>query len=291
MHKQKNTQIPNVKNIILVVIYNEIITKTHSFNSLVMAFRNCGHNTDNYEIVLWDNSKASINEIHVNEALDTLTGLGVASKYVNTPENLALSKLYNRVIKLYQVKRNYLFILDQDSEFDSGYFTVFEDIIEKQAADVILPIVKFKNQIVSPTKLFYLKGFYYNCAPKGFINSNTVSAINSGMIISLSYIKKHNYRYNELLRNYCTDDDIMQFVRKTKGSVFVMDYSFEHDLSLCTLNANSDSLRARYNEMVRSRKILHSRNIFESVFVNAYFFFHRVYMTLKYKDIKYFKGE
>lgn len=279
-----------MKNIILVVLYNEIITKTHSFISLVKAFENSAQSAEGYEVLFWDNSKACINEEHVTGAISTLTGLGLAAKYINTPENLALSRLYNQVIELYQNEKDYLFVLDQDSEFDSGYFSAFKSIINQHAPDVVLPVVKFKEQIVSPTKVLYLKGFYYDCAPTGFINSSTVSAINSGMIIALSYIKKHGYRYNEQLRNYCTDDDVMQFVRKTKGSVYVMDYSFEHDLSLCTLNANSDSLRVRYNEMVRSKKILHSRNIFESVFVNAYFFAHRAYMALKYKDIKYFKG-
>lgn len=279
-----------MKNIILVVLYNEIITKTHSFISLVKAFENSAQRAEGYEVLFWDNSKASINEEHVTGAISTLTGLGLAAKYINTPENLALSRLYNQVIELYQNEKDYLFVLDQDSEFDNGYFSAFENIIKQHAPDVVLPVVKFKEQIVSPTKILYLKGFYYDCAPMGFINSSTVSAINSGMIIALSYIRKQGYRYNERLRNYCTDDDIMQFVRKTKGSVYVMDYSFEHDLSLCTLNANSDSLRMRYNEMVRSKKILHSRNIFESAFVNAYFFAHRAYMALKYKDIKYFKG-
>lgn len=279
-----------MKNIILVVLYNEIITKTHSFISLVKAFENSAHNAESYEILFWDNSKANVNEEHVTEAVSTLTRLGLTATYINTPENLALSRLYNRVIARYQNEKDYLFVLDQDSEFDNGYFSAFEGTISQHTPDVILPVVKFKEQIVSPTKVLYLKGFYYDRAPAGFINSGTASAINSGMIIALSYIRKYGYRYNEQLRNYCTDDDIMQFVRKTKGSVFVMDYSFEHDLSLCTLNANSDSLRARYNEMVRSKKILHSRNIFESAFVNAYFFAHRTYMALKYKDMKYFKG-
>lgn len=279
-----------MKNIILVVLYNEIITKTHSFISLVKAFENSAHRAEGYEVLFWDNSDASINEEHVTAAISILTSLGLAAKYINTPENLALSKLYNQVIELYHNDKDYLFVLDQDSEFDNGYFSAFESIINQNAPDVLLPVVKFKEQIVSPTKILYLKGFYYDSAPTGFINSSTISAINSGMIIALSYIRKYGYRYNERLRNYCTDDDIMQFVRKTKGSVYVMDYSFEHDLSLCTLNANSDSLRVRYNEMVRSKKILHSRNIFESAFVNAYFFAHRAYMALKYKDIKYFKG-
>lgn len=279
-----------MKNIILVVLYNEIITKTHSFISLEKAFEDSARCAESYEVLFWDNSNASVNEEHVAEAISRLRKLGLATKYINTPENLALSKLYNRVLELYQNEKDYLFVLDQDSEFDSGYFTAFENIINQHTPDVVLPVVKFKEQIVSPTKILYLKGFYYDSAPKGFINSSTVSAINSGMIIALSYIMKHRYRYNEQLRNYCTDDDIMQFVRKTKGSVFVMDYSFDHDLSLCTLNTNSDSLRARYNEMVRSKKILHSRNIFESAFVNAYFFAHRAYMAMKYKDIKYFKG-
>lgn len=279
-----------MKNIILVVLYNEIITKTHSFISLEKSFKKLNRSIDEYEVLFWDNSKADINDKHVAEAKSRLAQLGVVTKYINTPENLALSKLYNKVIENYYYEKDYLFVLDQDSDFDHGYFLAFEKIINLKNPNVILPIVKFKDRIVSPTKVLYLKGFYYNRPPEGFINSKTVSAINSGMIISLQFIAKHGYRYNEKLRNYCTDDNFMQFVRKLNGSVYVMDYSFDHDLSLCTLNSNSDSLRTRYNEMVRSKKILYSRNFLEIAFVNIYFFAHRSYMALKYKDLEYFKG-
>ncbi|WP_262370001.1 glycosyltransferase, partial [Serratia marcescens] len=194
------------------------------------AFENPEVSSKEYEIVFWDNSEACINEKYVTEAISRLTRLGIVTNYINTPENLALSKLYNKIIESYQFEKNYLFVLDQDSEFDDGYFLEFEKIIKSNNPDVILPIVKFKDQIVSPTRIIYLKGFYYNRAPRGFVNSKMVSAINSGMIISLQFIMKHGYRYNEQLRNYCTDDDIMQFVRKIKGSIYAMDYMFEHDL-------------------------------------------------------------
>lgn len=279
-----------MKNIILVVLYNEIITESQTFTSLVKAFLNKKGMADNYTVLFWDNSTAEVNKNYIDKALVSIKEVGLAAKYVNTPENIALSKIYNRVINEFIEERDYLFILDQDSDFDEGYFSSFHNITSKNNPDIILPIVNFKEQIVSPTKVFYLKGFYYKKAPHGFISNRNVSAINSGMIVSFSYIKKKTFRYNEKLRNYCTDDDIMQFVRKNETTVYVMDYAFEHDLSLCTLNLNSDSLRNRYNEMVRSKKILYSRNIVENIFVGLYFTIHRIYMATKYKDAKYLKG-
>ncbi|MBB6114516.1 hypothetical protein F4826_001394 [Rahnella inusitata] len=278
-----------MKNIILVVLYNEIITECETFRAILSSFESKGERKKDYRVVFWDNSIKHYNKAYIKNAQQALERLGLESVYIETPENIALSKIYNTIIDQ-STDEDYLMIFDQDSSFDGVYFNTFEKSIKNNLPNIILPVVTFKNKIVSPTKILYLKGFYYDIPPKGLISSKHISAINSGMIISLNFIKKYNFRYNNKLKNYCTDDDIMKFVRNKNGTVFVMDYSFEHDLSLSTLNSNSDSLRIRYNEMIKSKKIVYSSSIFEKVFVALYFSMHRCYMCLRFRDLKYLKG-
>lgn len=278
-----------MKNIVLVVLYNEIITKSETFKALVSSFERKDARVKDYRVVFWDNSNKDYNKNYIGNAQLTLENLGLESVYIETPDNIALSKIYNTIIEQ-STDEDYLMIFDQDSSFNGDYFNVFEESIKQTLPDIILPVVTFKNKIVSPTKIIYLKGFYYDTPPKGLVSNKHISAINSGMIISLNFIKKNNFRYNNKLRNYCTDDDIMKFVRNKDATVFVMDYSFEHDLSLSTLNSNSESLRTRYNEMINSKKIVYSNSIFEKSFVALYFGLHRFYMCLRFRDLKYLKG-
>jgi len=276
-----------MKYLILVVLYKQKITKSTTYVSLKKVFTQDSELAKNYKIVFWDNSPDNFN-ISTADEIQSENQLNL--DYIPSSDNKPLSHVYNEAIKRYSRLYQYIMIFDQDSIFDIEYFKEFESVISNKSYDVILPIVRFKNKIVSPTKIYFMKGFYYNTAPHGEVEIKTLSAINSGMILSFDFINKHNFLYNEKIRNYCTDDNVMIFLRSNKGRAYILAYEIEHDLSFSTLNANSDSLRQRYNEMVNARQELYSRNMIEMIFTRFYFLVHRTYMSLKYKDIKYLKG-
>lgn len=276
-----------MKYLIIIVLYKQNFIDSTTYKSLKKIFSQNNELEKKYKLVFWDNSPS---EFNISFAENIKADNSLDLDYIASLENKPLSHVYNKIINNYSRDFQYVMIFDQDSIIDERYFNEFESVVNNKAYDVILPIVKFKNKIVSPTKIFFMKGFYYDTAPYGEVDIKNLSAINSGMILSFEFINRNNFQYNENIRNYCTDDNVMIFLRSKKGRAYILKYELDHDLSFCTLNDNSESLRQRYNEMVHARKVLYSRNIFEALFTKFYYLFHRIYMALKYRDFKYLKG-
>lgn len=97
-------------------------------------------------------------------------------------------------------------LLDQDSIFGPEYFQEFYNAEKRSNVDLFLPKIMHKGRIISPTKIYYAKGFYYKEIASGFISSKKLGAINSGMIISSKYLIRTRFSYDIRLGNYCTDD-------------------------------------------------------------------------------------
>ncbi|MFX0567176.1 glycosyltransferase [Kosakonia cowanii] len=276
---------------LLVIIYNEKIVDTTTYLSLKSALPVINSSPHQYNIIFWDNSPLDHLQNSVADIKNDFKGSGVSCEYHHTPQNVPLAEIYNALLNKVENSDDYLVLFDQDSTFEPGFFDELHKSIELgKQPEIILPVIYFKNTIISPTKIFFIKGSYFDTKPTGYISHN-ISAINSGMVISLEFIRRTGFRYNSKLRNYCTDDDIMKSARDNFAIIYVMDYSFAHDLTLSTLNSNSDKLRERYNEMIKSKKIVFAKNIATRLFLHFYYFSHRVYMSLKYKDWRYMKAE
>ncbi|WP_140919902.1 glycosyltransferase [Limnobaculum xujianqingii] len=274
---------------ILVVIYNENILYTETYKSLVTSFSIVEKTKINYDVIFWDNSEKNFNSDNVDLVIADFERLNVNVQYINTPENVALSALYNKTLSNIKGGSDYVILLDQDSEFDIAYFSELEQVITEFSPDIILPIIYYHSKVVSPTRIFFVKGSYFDVPPYGFTRLD-ISAINSGMIICLDFVVRTDFSYNPSIRNYCTDDDIMRHARRYLGKMYVMKYSFNHHLTLSTLNENSEKLRLRYKEMIKSKTIVFGDTVFKKLMVTSYFVIHRFYMALKYRDWKYLWG-
>ncbi|MEQ9997201.1 glycosyltransferase [Pectobacterium versatile] len=281
----------NIVISILVVLYNTPIRDSSTIKSIVKSVFELKNRNASYNLLLWDNSLTSSSEDVVRSLCNEMLNHGVYTSYKHCPENKPLSEVYNNFIFTYKDASDYLMIFDQDSSFNSKFFNSVDDVLRIHRPDLLLPIIKHNKHIVSPSKIYYIKGRYFKSPPYGNISSKYLSAINSGMVIASCYLSRTEFKYDNRLKNYCTDDYFMRKFRKNKGVAFVLDYFFEHDLSLSTLNENSTDLKRRYNELINGREIVYSENYMEWMLVKVYFYFHRVYMTLRYKDLSYLRGE
>ncbi|EMC4393450.1 TPA: glycosyltransferase, partial [Cronobacter sakazakii] len=254
---------------IVVVLYKISPLECSTISSLIDCFTS--ENLTNYffDIVLWDNSPLSCSENTLN-ALKALFTENVEFDYIHTPENLPLSKIYNNIIDSSLLDSDYLILLDQDSRFGSDYICEACSIMSKKKYHLILPLIYHRFTLVSPNKYYFLKGFYFSSPPAGEIQSKQLNAINSGMIIAIEYLKSTAFRYDERLKNYCTDDYFMKMYRQNRASVYILKSGFNHDLSLSTLNENSSKLKERYKLMIEGREIVYSNNIFELMIIKLY---------------------
>jgi GT2 family glycosyltransferase len=271
---------------LLVVLYEQTLDISETIFSIRKIFSNAFIEA-NFELFLWDNSPSSQNLQDIDSFRKECIGL-CEVRYYHDASNKPLSHVYNAVLDLYE-KDDYLLILDQDSSFDRGFIDEFLSVISETSPELILPVISFKETIVSPSIIHYIKGHYFQDTPCGYTDLKHLSAINSGMIISLEYIRRTGFRYHKNLMNYCTDDYFMRGFRKNGLSVFVLKYKFDHDLSLSTLNNNSSSLKHRYKLMKQGRYIVYSDNIIDWLAIRIYFLMHKIYMAIKYKDKDYLK--
>ncbi|MEE9684329.1 glycosyltransferase [Lelliottia amnigena] len=269
---------------ILVVLYKESLGSSATIDSLKKIFP-AAYDKAEFELSIWDNSPAPQSEKEINIFKKNCSGLKWVN-YHHDPMNSSLSHVYNQIISDAN-ENDYFILLDQDSLFDKNFIKEFLDVAEKHSPELILPVIKFKKVIVSPSKINFIKGEYFNSAPQGMIELKRLSAINSGMIISANYVQKNHFKYDVKLKNYCTDDYFMRVFRKKGKSVYVLNYVFEHELTLSTLNDNSEQLKERYRSMKEGKYIVYSDTCINRLAIRIYFFLHRFYMAFKYKDRDY----
>lgn len=231
----------------------------------------------NSDIIIWDNSPESQSYDNIEKYLNIL--------YEHHPENLPLSKVYNKVIARNKNKDlDFLILFDQDSNFSENFFIELQkSYLKNNGIKLFLPVVKFKNKIVSPTKKYFLKGFYFSKKPRGLIKAKNISAINSGMIISFNYLRNKFQGYDERLKFYGTDDYFMMQYCNNENELYILDYEFEHDLTLSTLNQSSDKLIQSYHQMLDAWSVLYSNSLLRCI-VKIYIVIHSFYTTIKYKD-------
>lgn len=233
----------------------------------------------NSNIIIWDNSPEAQSYDNIKKYFNIY--------YEHHSENLPLSNVYNLVINKNKNKDyDFLILFDHDSNFSENFFIELQkSYLKNDEIKLFLPIVKFKNKIVSPTKKYFLKGFYYDTKPLGITNAKNISAINSGMIISFKFLKEKYKGYDKKLKFYGTDDYFMMEYCRNESELFILNYEFEHDLTLSTLNNSSDKLVNSYHQMLEAWEILYSSSslVLKNI-VKFYIVLHSSYTAIKYKN-------
>lgn len=209
-----------MKLLALIVVYGCEPIETPSICSLVRCWRG----EPNLRIIIWDNSPIP-HEVDWN----TLDQNG---EYVSTPENLGLSTIYNRVIEQHLQQGEHLLLLDQDSELPTDFLKKVATAIDMHpSVDLFLPMVRANNRWASPVTYFCGWGRQWRSGMAGSMSSKRVCAINSGMIISSSYLHGSFPGYDERLRFYGTDTQFMLDYMDNRTQLHVLDTIIMHDLS------------------------------------------------------------
>ncbi len=152
-------------------------------------------------------------------------------------------------------------------------------------ADVILPQARFKSITISPAKLFLVKGNYFKKIQTGFYYKKLL-AVNSGMIISKSFLTATKFMYEEKLLSYGTENYFMNFANKHNAVFYIMNFQFKHGYSFYEITDNNKRIEI-FRQIKQANKLAFSFNVFQSICINIYNFVASVKNTLKYKSIKF----
>lgn len=219
-----------MKKLYLVVLYKQKYSASQTLRSF--SEFNFGKNKNNF-FVVWDNSPSSdTNGAEIERFLYTEN-----VEYIHTPENTALSKIYNTCLEKYS-DFDFFLIFDQDSKImRPDYDSYLEKIIlENPEINIFLPQIYSKNKLYSPGRFWVFKGWHYKNLSVGIHKDKFYTAIMSGTCARIDFLKKHNIRFNENLSLYGIDTCLFTDIRKIDRNFYVLEERLEHDLSEKELN-------------------------------------------------------
>jgi GT2 family glycosyltransferase len=238
----------------------------------------------NSKIIIWDNSPNAINE----QEFDALKQEVAAIDIIHTPENLSISKIYNRVIDNYLKKGDYLILLDHDTNVTAEYFT---EVIEKTSQHtppyLLLPQIMVQDVIESPAYQYILFSKKWQYKTPGSYSSKYVTAINSGMVIAESFFAK-GFRYDERLLFYGTDSYMMFNYSKLNTDFYLLNSKLIHDLNLQS-NSSIIAKAKIFKEIKRANLIVYSSNFFFASLARINNLIIALKYSLKYASFIFFK--
>lgn len=250
-------------NIMLVVLYKMQPTASPTIQSIANYLQaQDSQAISSYRLVIWDNSSsaADVDMEFLRAQLPTLE-----IRYVHTPDNCSLSKIYNEVASKLAAKE-YLTLLDQDTELPLAYFEELR-LAQSEQWPLILPKVECQNLLVSPGGRFFARGIRLEKIKSGAINSKNLLAINSGMSILASVFQ--SFKYDERLRFYGTDTFFMRNYEKYFCQAFVLETPISH--SLAEMEVRSDEWwDAHSKEKLRTFHVVFNNSLAENLFVIIY---------------------
>ncbi|WP_159441076.1 glycosyltransferase [Pedobacter caeni] len=267
------------KLIVLVVLYKKTISASPTISHLLSQNKELF----DLELVIWDNSPEPSPEAEISG----LSAVFSKFQYIQTPENVWLSKLYNQVLQANVY--DYALLLDQDSELPDYYFDKLGAAISDfPDISLFLPIVLNNKKVVSPGSFVYFKGKHWKKIKTGLMSSKNVLAITSGMVISSKVILAHQMKFDERLNLYGIDTSFMLRFSKLEKQLYVLKVKFDHDTVLWS-NPSADVMLSRFRNLKGTwPKILSDRPV---ALVLAYFYSIAVSLklALKYQDRRFLK--
>jgi len=251
----------------IVVIYNKACEMSETLNSLYKW-------KHDIKIVVFDNStKENQNSIYCDRE---------NMQYLTQHCNLGLSKAYNFVIQqLPLTEDDYVMILDDDTVLNDDYIKEVQESVQL-GKDVLLPIVRCGEDILSPNNI------KYKCGARMVqsideLNLNYMSAINSGMVVSARVYQ--TIQYNEDLFLDCVDHDFMRMVREKNFSIYLLKHGIEQNFSRAE-KPNLESALFRFKLFKKDfRKYCQINRAMIYYHVSIWKFV--VSYTIKYKTLKF----
>ena len=263
---------------ILVCLYNKDIQTSNTIQSLLRANLQANSKT----VIIWDNSTLRLNQ----DSITFLNNHFLKFIYKHTPENVALSIIYNSVIDTLVGEYSYLMLCDDDSDIPECFFEILENQINlNPMVNLFLPQIYSDSILVSPAKDYLIKTKLIKDLQPGYLLSGSTTAINSGMVISNRFFED-GFRYDENLKFYGTDNYLMYQYSKNYNHLIVLDVKILHSLSFNDSNEVNNKIRI-FREIKRANKIIYKNQFLKRQIVSLNNLLVAAKLCLKHKSFRF----
>lgn len=260
---------------VVVVIYGKTCAESITCKALTELL------FSRLEVTIFDNSRYSIENAKYCRKQGWF--------YLTEDRNVGISKAYNCAISSLKRRGNadIVCFFDDDMSISDAYF---EELVGEVSANitkgVFVPIVYSNNTLLSPCKInrwFWTKRLK-SPADIPRIGRDKLSAINSGMAVSMSVFD--NYGYDENIFLDGVDHKFLMDMRSLGTELTILEYSCNHGFS-------GDETPAFDSALSRFRVFAHDyRYILRTNPLNAWLLILKraTHLSLTYRSIEFFRA-
>lgn len=270
----------NHKILFGIICFREQYFETVTFQKLVSSYKEANLK-DPLNIFIFDNTDLHNWEVPQKNEMDNIN-----VNYEHHPSNPGISFGVNTFSRFAEDKYDWIVILDQDTDLPSNFVEkYFEFVHSNFYLDIAFPKVYSKQKLISPSFYNYYRTSEIQFLEKEKIELRNITAINSGLLIKNSFLRKFDGYNPELRIDFC-DHEFFERINGKKIFAKVLDVILFQDFSSDTDDRIKSVVRYKLykKDMINYRKGK-----------NAFLFFlrvdlpHLIKLTLKYKTLDFLK--
>jgi len=266
------------KIIAVIVLYKSTLEESSTFQSLL---RNVAVSSSNLTLVVYNNSPD-----YWTYDFNIYKGLNIIN--INDDLNSGVSTAYNVGFKYAKLNnKEYIVLLDQDTELPVSYFDSFFKIEQKYKAKnlgLFAPKIVNINGLVSPAKFFLHTTKKIDEILEGENPLEGLAVINSGLIISKGLFELTG-GYNDKIKLDFSDFYFLRKVLKFEKNIIIFNAECKHSLS-SEENVSLKSALTRFDYYLEGAKYF--RNSFSDVKgLSLWIVLRSIKLGLKYKTVKF----
>ena len=251
----------------ILVIYNQPIERSSSYATF----------KDQLSILVADNSTTQ--ELRNNNRRQVEQD---GNFYLDMKGNQGLSKAYNQAISWIQQKEQkscFVLIMDDDTIFGNDFLQKATQEMNSKQADVYVPIVKAEKQILSPCTIHNgrIKAIHSLLS----VHEDTISAINSGMIVSLNVYQK--IRYNENLFLEYIDHDFIRQLKEHQYSIHILNQQIQQNFSV--FENDKTSAKTRFSILKKDLHVFYGKSLSQRFLYRSILWKRKLRAVIQYKDL------
>lgn len=262
----------------VIVIYNERIEDSESLNSLDRAYSS----NIKMDVLVYDNSKTPQN-------IENLKFNNFNFSYYHNPNNAGIGTAYNMGGEIaLKGRKNWLLLLDQDTNFSSNFFDKMNEAISKNPEiKLFAPILKLSNNVIlSPCSFKYFHGSHLKNISPGINYLSKNQPVNSGILVRLeTYLKAGGY--NEKVKLDYSDHQFIERFKKTEKHYYVINSVGEQNFS--GLENDIEKILIRFKYFCTGALNFETNTYYDSFLLHFFLVLKIIKNTVKHKTLNFFK--